>query len=80
VQRLAAALPSAVPTVVDARPVVGAGLALLEQQGAADDAASRPRALERTVPAERRSPVLRRSSFRSHFGAADHPGAAESAT
>ena len=52
VQRLAAALPSAVPTVVDARPVVGAGLALLEQQGSADEVLRRARAaLERTVPA-----------------------------
>ncbi|MFD6699983.1 MULTISPECIES: N-acetylglucosamine kinase [unclassified Microbacterium] len=51
VQGLASALPSAVPTVVDARPVVGAGLTLLEQHGATDDVLRRARAaLERTVP------------------------------
>ncbi|MGO4680114.1 N-acetylglucosamine kinase [Microbacterium sp. 2MCAF23] len=49
---LAATLPSAVPAVVDSRPVVGAGLTLLEQRGAADDVMRRAHAaLARTVPA-----------------------------
>ena len=49
---LAEQLPNAVPTVIDARPVVGAGLALLEQRGAPDAVLRRARtAIERAVAA-----------------------------
>lgn len=45
---LAAALPRAVPTVIDARPVLGAGLAVLEREGADAGALRRARrSLER---------------------------------